>query len=217
MGKKQRHPARKARKRDKLSARFEGRVAATFLEDGRRIQLLEQFAYIDKASERWDVPVGAIVDGASIPKPLWSLMGGPFEGKYRDSSVIHDWYCDLRVRPWEAVHLVFYEAMMTSGVSKTLAKIMYAGVYWGGPRWSGTVSQNVRAALAWEKRVQHFPELENSAIDYDFDLPEKFSFPLTDSDLAECAELIEKNDLSLAEIRELIEGRLAAWISLSRK
>jgi hypothetical protein len=93
---------------------FDGDVVLTFLPDGRYLKLLRSFGYIDSQHERWDVPDGAIVDGASIPQVLWTLMGGPFEGKYRDASIVPDWYCDLRTRPWRNVHRVFYEAMLRS-------------------------------------------------------------------------------------------------------
>lgn len=125
-----------------MSGRYEGRCALTFLEDGRRVRLLEPFAYIDPSSTRWSVPIDAIVDGASIPRALWTLVGGPFEGLYRDASVIHDWYCDRRNRPWRQVHRVFFDAMCTSGVAEVRAKVMYAAVFAGGPRWSDTVVQN---------------------------------------------------------------------------
>jgi hypothetical protein len=65
------------------------------------------------------------------------------EGEYRDASIVHDWYCDLRSRSWKSVHRMFYEAMLASGVGLARAKIMYAGVYFGGPRWSETVEANV--------------------------------------------------------------------------
>jgi Protein of unknown function (DUF1353) len=123
--------------------KFEGRPVITFLPDGRRVKTVEPFAFIDAASQRWDVPSGATVDGASIPRALWPFVGGPFEGKYRDASIIHDWYCDLRCRSWESTHLAFYEAMCASNVPISKAKLLYAGVYFGGPRWSKTVEENV--------------------------------------------------------------------------
>jgi hypothetical protein len=46
------------------AGRYDGRVAVTFLPDGRRVQLLEAFAFIDEKGDRWDVPKNAIVDGA---------------------------------------------------------------------------------------------------------------------------------------------------------
>jgi hypothetical protein len=130
------------------------------------VKLLADFTYIDNAGDRWTVPRDATVDGASIPRMLWTPLGGPMEGEYRDASIVHDWYCDLRSRPWKCVHRMFYEAMLASGVGLARAKIMYAGVYFGGPRWSETVESNValmareylESSNAPEKyRRLHFP------------------------------------------------------------
>lgn len=121
---------------------YEGTVVVQLLPDGRLVRLTQPFAYIDidPFAMRWEVPPGYEVDGASIPQPLWSLVGSPFTGKYRDASVIHDRYCDLKNRPRGAVHRVFYDAMLTSGVSPLRAKlcmVLWFGAALGGPqRWS---------------------------------------------------------------------------------
>src|SRR6202007_2255330 len=86
----------------------------------------------------------AVADGASIPRAFWSLIGGPLEGRYRNASIVHDWYCDRRTRTWQATQRVFYEAMRTSGVSMAKAKTMFLAVQWGGPRWEVRVSVNTR-------------------------------------------------------------------------
>jgi len=125
------------------TGRYEGRAVVELLDDGRLVRLRQPIAYIDPHEVRWDVPKGAEVDGASIPRVLWTFIGGPFEGKYRKASIIHDWYCDIRSRPWRQVHRMFFDAMIASSVPMALAKPMYAGVYFGGPRWSETVVHNV--------------------------------------------------------------------------
>lgn len=117
------------------SGRYVGTVQSEWLPDGRQMRLLSAFAYIDPKGVQWDAPSGSIVDGASIPRVGWTFVGAPFEGKYRDASVIHDVGCDQKTRPWESVHEVFYRAMVTSGVEPWRAKIMYAAVYHFGPRW----------------------------------------------------------------------------------
>lgn len=115
--------------------RFEGDFDAWFLDDGRLCELLADYAYIQSNETRWLAPKGTKVDGASIPKVFWSLIGGPFEGKYRNASVIHDRYCDTHERPWRDTHRMFYEAMRCNGVAIAQAKIMYYAVYRFGPRW----------------------------------------------------------------------------------
>src|SRR5688572_6845158 len=66
------------------------------MPDGRLMRLLEALTYTGADGVTWPVPAGIEVDGASIPRPLWSLIGGPFEGPYRDASIVHDHYCVVR-------------------------------------------------------------------------------------------------------------------------
>jgi len=103
------------------------------------MRLLASFAYIDPTGQKWEAPKDSVVDGASIPQFAWSFIGGPFEGNYREASVIHDVGCDQKVRPWNIVHEAFYWAMRASQVESWRAKVMYAAVYHFGPRWERIV------------------------------------------------------------------------------
>jgi hypothetical protein len=102
------------------------------------MKLLSDFAYIDPGKGRWSAPTGSEVDGASIPQVFWSFIGGPFEGKYRNASVVHDVACDQRAKPWKDVHKMFYNASRRGGVGLVSAKVMYFAVYHWGPRWPET-------------------------------------------------------------------------------
>ncbi len=114
---------------------FDGRVVARWHDDGRDMTLVEPFAYVDPARVRWLASAGAVVNGASIPRPFWSLIGGPFEGRFRNASVVHDVACVERARPWRQVHRMFYEACRCGRVGAVKAKTMYYAVYHFGPRW----------------------------------------------------------------------------------
>lgn len=114
---------------------FVGKVVAEWLEDGRKMQLKEPFAYVDGSTKTWSVPPKTVVDGASIPRWLWTVVGSPFTGNYRDASVIHDYYCDVKTEKWEKVHNMFHEACLAGGTSPAQAKIMFMAVYAAGPRW----------------------------------------------------------------------------------
>lgn len=117
--------------------RFEGLPAIITLEaDGRTGKLVAPIAYFNPDGTKWPVPVGAILDGASIPRVFWTLIGGPFEGKYRDASIVHDHYCVTKTRSWKATHRMFHEAMLCSGVASAKASVMYYAVYRFGPRWA---------------------------------------------------------------------------------
>jgi hypothetical protein len=192
-----------------------------FLDDGRLARLVTHFGYFDRHGLRWDVPAGAIVDGASIPRPLWTIIGGPFEGKYRAASIVHDWFCDLRSRPWRSVHRMFFEAMLASGVSGTQAKMMYSGVYWGGPRWSQTVVDNTQLVLNQylhsgaqaEKRAFHargYGVSTNSASGERSERGRSYCYALEDKDVDELAKLTGIRNLTLEEIERVVDERLTS-------
>lgn len=56
------------------------------------------WVYRDK-NYRVTVPEGFITDGASIPKPFWSLAGLKPDGLYRAAAVIHDYFYAFRGDP----------------------------------------------------------------------------------------------------------------------
>ncbi|WP_158228866.1 DUF1353 domain-containing protein [Chitinimonas sp. BJB300] len=119
---------------------YVGKVVVEWLPNGRDMKLTQPFAYISPGDTRWEAPEGSVVDGASIPRIAWTMIGGPFEGKYREASVIHDVACVQKSRIWQQVHRAFYTAMRASGVDATKAKIMYAAVIYFGPHWDRIVN-----------------------------------------------------------------------------
>lgn len=114
---------------------YSGTVKAEWLVKTREMKLLEPFAFKGPDCKSWPVPKGALVDGASIPQVFWSVIGGPFEGRYRDASVVHDYYCKIKSEPWEKVHDMFYDAMLANGVDSNKAALMFYAVRWFGPKW----------------------------------------------------------------------------------
>jgi hypothetical protein len=114
---------------------FKGELILKALPDGRNMVLMSPFSYVDSHGVTWSVPSGTRVDGASIPSVFWSIIGAPYTGKYREASVIHDYFCETKSRHWKAVHKVFLDGMLARGVDKIQAQLMYLAVYRFGPRW----------------------------------------------------------------------------------
>ena len=119
----------------KEKEKFIGKVVALWMANDHEMRLLEDVTYVDSNGKEWTAPEGAIVDGASIPKFLWSVIGSPFVGKYRRPSVIHDHYCVTQDRPSREVHKAFCEMMKVEGVSSFRRKLMCFAVKQFGPRW----------------------------------------------------------------------------------
>lgn len=115
---------------------FDNTVKVEWLEhDPRLMKLLETVRFKDSDGLIWTAPEGAIIDGASIPKFCWRIIGSPFVGLYRRASVIHDVYCVTKKRSWKMTHKCFHDMMLFDKVPPAKALLMYTAVYNLGPRW----------------------------------------------------------------------------------
>jgi hypothetical protein len=104
----------------------------------RNMALLQDFWFIDRQGRRWDAPKASVIDGASIPRPLWSLIGSPYTGDYRRASIVHDVACDQAGTDpvaRRAADRMFFEACRAGGCSIRDATLLYIGVrigaWWG--------------------------------------------------------------------------------------
>lgn len=167
-----------------------------WLDDGRSMQLKRPFGYVSRNEQEWNVPIDTIVDGASIPRVFWSLIGGPFEGSYRNASIVHDYFCCIRTKPWADVHRMFHDAMLCSGVPSLKARIMFYAVYRFGPRWVNIPSIEL-SSFGWTDDVSIVStEVPTEVFD-------------ADSFVADC-ERIEHENLDLPAIELLSEARSSA-------
>jgi hypothetical protein len=143
--------------------RYVGVVEVKWLPDGRNMETLSDFEYIDPDQQSWFVPKGTKTDGASVPRALWILYA-PFSGLYRDSALVHDHYCQNRTRTWQETHEAFYNGLRASGVSEHDSQMMWAAVYLFGPRWDrqGNRSPSMRPDIvSEEQQLEELKLLEN--------------------------------------------------------
>lgn len=147
-----------------MAGKFKGQVVVSWLQhngDDRDMKLQKKFGFTDATGVEWTVPVGAVVNGASIPQVFWSTFGSPFIGDYRRASVIHDYYCQVKTRPSKQVHRNFYECCIAGGVGELRAKTMYAAVIAFGPDWPSpaiiTESMTSRTGVAPENLATMSP------------------------------------------------------------
>jgi hypothetical protein len=120
---------------------YSGPIETRWDADGRSMTLMNELRYTDPKGVVWIAPAGSTIDGASIPRALWSFMGGPFEGRYRNASVLHDVAYDRHDRPWQDCDRMFYNAMRCSGVGPVEAKTMYYALYRFGRHWDFKVKR----------------------------------------------------------------------------
>lgn len=104
----------------------------------------DELNFTDARGRRWVAPKGTLTDGASIPEIFVAIVGQPTAPEYIHAAAVHDAYCgvgnELGVRfhdgRWEDVHRMFYDGLITGGTPPLRAKVMYAAVWLGGPRWN---------------------------------------------------------------------------------
>jgi len=150
--------------------------------------LLSELRYADPQGVVWIAPAGSQVDGASIPRYLWSIMGGPFEGKYRNASVLHDVAYEQHNRPWQDCDRMFYNAMRSSGVSAVEAKTMYYALYKFGRHWKFPIKRG--------KPVKYEGELVARAEQ----IPR--AIPVNPTQVSEARDWIRSADPSLDQIEQ---------------
>lgn len=116
----------------------------------RQMELLIDFWFRDSAGKQWDARNRTVVDGASIPRFLWALIGSPYTGDYRRASIVHDVACveaygDDQMR--RAADRMFFEACREGGCSRWDAIVLYVGVRFGAWTSNGLIEEDTRPRL----------------------------------------------------------------------
>ena len=167
---------------------YSGAPETRWNPDGRSMTLLNELRYTDRHGLVWVAPAGSTVDGASIPRSLWSVMGGPFEGKYRNASVLHDAAYDQRNRPWQDCDRMFYNAMRCSGVGAVEAKTMFYALYRFGHHWKFSIKR-AKAVKFGGKMVARAEEIPRA-------------IPVNENELNDTRDWIRSAQPSLEEIEQ---------------
>jgi hypothetical protein len=174
---------------------YSGAPVTRWDPDGRNMTLLSELRYTDPKGDVWIAPPGSVVDGASIPRSLWSIMGGPFEGKYRNASVLHDVSYDQHNRPWQDCDRMFYNAMRCSGVSAAEAGTMYYALYKFGHHWKFEV-----------KKAKAIKPKEQKALARNEEIPK--AIPVNETQINDARDWIRSAEPSLEQIEQRADGEI---------
>jgi uncharacterized protein DUF1353 len=171
---------------------YDGDPVTKWNPDGRTMTLLTELRYTDPNGVEWVAPIGSVVDGASIPRYLWSIMGGPFEGKYRNASVLHDVAYGEHKRPWQDCDRMFYYAMRCSGVSAVEAKTMFYALYKFGHHWKFPIKRG--------KPVKYEGQMVARAVARAEPIPR--AIPVDPAQINEARDWISSTDPTLEQIEQ---------------
>jgi hypothetical protein len=135
--------------------KFSGDPSAIWLTEptpDRLMCLTEDFTFTDPHGKDWRTPADYKVDGASIPRALWSIVGSPYTGDYRRASIVHDKACDDahgdKKKRREADRM-FYHGCRAGGCSVRQSIVLYLGVRIGAlssgvPAWKASIESDNR-------------------------------------------------------------------------
>lgn len=160
---------------------FSGEPRALWLtEDGtedRRMRLLENFWFLDPMGQKWEAHKGDKVDGASIPRALWTLVGSPYTGDYRRASIVHDCACvnaGSNAAKRRAADRMFYHACRTGGCSIWQATLLYIGVRigavlsyvdaWQGAAATSPAGPRIRRTEAEDRLERDFQKIADRVL-----------------------------------------------------
>ena len=176
---------------------YDGDPVTKWNPDGRTMTLLTELRYTDPQGVEWVAPIGSVVDGASIPRYLWSIMGGPFEGQYRNASVLHDVAYGEHKRPWQDCDRMFYYAMRCSGVNAVEAKTMFYAVYKFAHHWKFPIKRG--------KPVKYEGQMVARAVARAEEIPR--AIPVNPAQINEAREWINDTDPTLEQIEQRANGQ----------
>ncbi|GAB1480729.1 hypothetical protein MASR2M74_33120 [Paracoccaceae bacterium] len=100
--------------------------------------------FFDGEGRGWTAPSGTLTDGASIPQIFVPVVGDPRSREFANAAAMHDAWCGIgnedgavyHKATWQEVHRMFYDSLIVGGTDDLRAKVMFAAVWLGGPRWA---------------------------------------------------------------------------------
>lgn len=116
-----------------MARKFSGEPRTIWLShsgNDRLMKLIDRFVFTDRNGRDWVAPAGAEIDGASIPRGLWTLVGPPYAGDYRRATIVHDVACENArdANERREADRMFFDACLEGGCSRRSAMLLYAGV-----------------------------------------------------------------------------------------
>lgn len=126
-------------------------VALVEVRDKNLMELTnDSLTFVDYKGVKWVAPKGTWTDGATVPRLALAITDGRFQKEFLKAAIVHDAYCQdfnkercpqqYKKKPWRDVHRMFYEACVSGKTPALKAKLMFAAVWWGGPRWDDPVN-----------------------------------------------------------------------------
>ena len=111
-------------------------------------RLAQPFAYRYN-NKAYEAAPGLVTDGASIPDWATDLIGHGWDDEFVRAAVLHDYFVRREnvVLSYLFTQRLFYLVLIDSGVPEAKARLMYAAVILGSPKWSLFYNRRPKACV----------------------------------------------------------------------
>ena len=117
---------------------YEGEIILSPKRDGKTWVVLKDLMFYTKYTDWVKVVSPFETDMASIPKFLYSIIGGSASGKYRQAAICHDYLYSIKIVSRYKADLAFLELMLNDEVPRWKAYLMFAAVRMFGSKHYGS-------------------------------------------------------------------------------
>lgn len=116
------------------------------------VRLIEDFAYHANDGALIVAPAGLCSDGASIPSPLWALLGHPLSSMNAPFGLIHDWLYRSGIYARGMADLYAFDMARCAGHSDKDAIEIYVGLHqFGFVAWNENAKKRAACGSDLEK------------------------------------------------------------------
>jgi len=120
------------------------------------IELVEDWCFYINSKAYW-IPKGYVCNGASIPRPLWSIVGSPFDPVNAVGAWGHDFLYLTHLVSRKIADEVGFQLWRKAGMTKRKARTMWFFVrYFAGFAWKNT-KENERELVELRENIASRP------------------------------------------------------------
>jgi hypothetical protein len=110
-----------------MKAEFIGGAEYTKANEWGHIMLTKDYCFAVDGKTYW-LPSGYVCDGASIPRPFWSIAGSPFDPEKVPAAFVHDAIYLTHAFTRSDADEILFQLLLQGGCRPRTARTMWAAV-----------------------------------------------------------------------------------------
>jgi hypothetical protein len=134
-----------------MKANYVGNPEYEKANEKGHIQLCQDFCFAVDGKTFW-LPSGYLCDGASIPRPFWSIIGSPFDPEKVPAAFVHDAIYLTHAFNRSDADEILFQLLQQGGCRLRTARTMWAAVR-GFAQFAWSMSASDKSDLAKTKNL----------------------------------------------------------------